>query len=113
MTAPSVREAEEANAFDPHGVASPPLPKGRIAENVVEKILDHVCRHPEDGPSRVSFELDILGMVVSAGGVYSLWRRMDLQTVEKRRAYAAEHGKERLAKRMNQKAARADEAVAA
>ncbi len=101
--------SEDAGAVDRHPSAACDAAAGapqrgtrRIAKEIVDHILDHVCEHPRDGSGRVAFELDIRGVNVSAGGVYSLWRRMDLQTVDKRLAYAKEHAAERMARRQKE-----------
>jgi transposase InsO family protein len=56
----------------------------RVDEAVEEAILSHSLKHPTQGPLRVSQELMLQGIQVSAGGVRGVWSRHDLLTKHER-----------------------------
>lgn len=50
----------------------------RVGAEIEEAILDYCMQHPTHGPLRVSQELALRGVMVSAGGVRGVWSRHDL-----------------------------------
>ena len=56
----------------------------RVSEEVEQAILDHSLKHPTHGPLRVSQELMLQGVTVSAGGVRGVWSRHNLLTRHER-----------------------------
>lgn len=61
-----------------------PGPKGphpnRVSEEVETAILDYSLKYPTHGPLRVSQQLRLQGVQVSAGGVRGVWDRQNLLT---------------------------------
>jgi transposase-like protein len=50
----------------------------RVAPEIEKKVLDHSLEYPTHGQVRVCNELKRQGIVVSAGGVRSIWMRHNL-----------------------------------
>ncbi len=63
---------------------SKPLLKNRIPESEEKLIVAHAIDYPFHGQQRASNELKKKGVIVSAGGVRSVWQRHDLETFQKR-----------------------------
>jgi transposase InsO family protein len=69
----------------------------RVAPEIEEKVLEYSLHYPTHGQARVSNELKKEGIIISPGGVRSIWlrhglenRRLRLKRLEK---WAAEEGK--------------------
>lgn len=58
--------------------------KNRVAPEVEEAVLKMAYEYPAYGQLRVSNELRKSGILISSGGVRSIWLRHDLQTFKKR-----------------------------
>ena len=56
----------------------------RVGKEIEEAILAHALEHPTHGAQRVSDELRLRGIDVSAGGVRGVWSRHELQTKHER-----------------------------
>jgi len=52
----------------------------RVAPEIEQKILEYSLEYPTQGQSRAANELKKKGIVISAGGVRSIWMRHNLQT---------------------------------
>ena len=61
-----------------------PILKNRVPEHVERAALDIAIESPALGQLRASQELLQRGIIVSAGGVRSIWLRNDLETMKKR-----------------------------
>ena len=61
-----------------------PIIRNRVPEHVEKAVIDMAIENPALGQIRVSQELLQRGIVVSAGGVRSIWLRNDLETMAKR-----------------------------
>ena len=61
-----------------------PIIRNRVPEHVEKAVIDMAVENPALGQIRVSQELLERGIVVSAGGVRSIWLRHDLETMSKR-----------------------------
>ena len=61
-----------------------PKPKNRVEPDIEEAILQMAFDLPAYGQVRVSNELKKRGMLISPGGVRSVWLRHDLETFKKR-----------------------------
>ncbi len=61
-----------------------PIIRNRVPEHVERAVIDMAIENPALGQIRVSQELLQRGIVVSAGGVRSIWLRNDLETMAKR-----------------------------
>lgn len=61
-----------------------PILKNRIEPEIEQAILDLAFELPAYGQVRVSNELKKKGMLISPGGVRSVWLRHDLETFKKR-----------------------------
>lgn len=61
-----------------------PVIKNRVPEHVERAVVDLAIENPALGQLRVSQELLQRGVVVSAGGVRSIWLRHDLESMQKR-----------------------------
>ena len=78
-------------AYDEHGIEGlkektrrKPCIKNRVAPEVEEAVLKMAYEYPAFGQLRVSNELRKSGILISSGGVRSIWLRHDLQTFKKR-----------------------------
>lgn len=61
-----------------------PVIKNRVPEHVEKAVVDLAIENPALGQLRASQELLQRGIVVSSGGVRSIWLRHDLETMKKR-----------------------------
>jgi transposase InsO family protein len=61
-----------------------PCLKNRVAPEVEEAVLQMALEYPAYGQVRVSNELRKKGILVSGGGVRSIWQRHNLETFKKR-----------------------------
>jgi len=61
-----------------------PILKNRVAPEIEEAVVRLAIEQPTWGQLRVSNELRKKGMIVSDGGVRSIWLRHDLETTKKR-----------------------------
>ena len=61
-----------------------PIIKNRVPEHVERAVVELAIENPALGQLRVSQELLQRGIVVSSGGVRSIWLRHDLETMGKR-----------------------------
>lgn len=61
-----------------------PCPKNRVSEEVEQAVLTFAFEQPAFGQLRVSNELKQQGILISSGGVRSIWLRHDLETFKKR-----------------------------
>lgn len=61
-----------------------PIIKNRVPEHVEKAVVDLAIENPALGQLRASQELLQRGIVVSSGGVRSIWLRHDLETMKKR-----------------------------
>lgn len=61
-----------------------PVVKNRVAPEVEEAVVEMAFEQPAYGQVRVSNELKKRGILISAGGVRSVWLRHDLETFKKR-----------------------------
>lgn len=61
-----------------------PIIKNRVPEHVERAVVDLAIENPALGQVRVSQELLQQGIVVSSGGVRSIWLRHELETMAKR-----------------------------
>lgn len=63
---------------------SKPILKNRVEEHVEKAVVDMAFEMPAYGQKRASNELKKKGILVSPGGVRSIWLRHDLETFRKR-----------------------------
>lgn len=61
-----------------------PVIKNRVAEHVERAVIALATQNPALGQLRASQELLQQGIIVSSGGVRSIWLRNDLETMKKR-----------------------------
>jgi hypothetical protein len=61
-----------------------PILKNRVDPNIEKAVVDMATEYPAYGQLRVSNELKKRGILVSSGGVRSIWLRNDLETMPKR-----------------------------
>jgi transposase InsO family protein len=61
-----------------------PCMKNRVAPEVEDAVLNMACEYPAYGQARASNELRKNGILVSGGGVRSIWLRHGLETFKKR-----------------------------
>jgi transposase InsO family protein len=61
-----------------------PVTKNRVPEHVEKAVIEKAIENPALGQLRASQQLLQQGVVVSAGGVRSIWIRNDLETMKKR-----------------------------
>jgi transposase InsO family protein len=78
-------------AYDEHGIEGlkersrrKPCHKNRVAPEVEEAVVNMANEYPAYGQARASNELRRNGVLVSAGGVRSIWQRHNLETFKKR-----------------------------
>jgi hypothetical protein len=74
-------------SYNEHGIEGPkektrrkPCIKNRVAPEVEQAVLKMAYEYPAYGQLRVANELRKSGILVSSGGVRSIWLRHDLQT---------------------------------
>jgi transposase InsO family protein len=67
----------------------------RVPIEIEQKVLDYALQYPTHGQTRTSNELKLQGVMVSAGGVRSIWLRHNLQIkslrLKRLEAWAAEN----------------------
>ena len=80
-------------AYDENGIEGlkessrrKPCMKNRVAPEVEEAVVNMAYEYPAYGQARASNELRKNGILVSGGGVRSIWQRNDLETFKKRLA---------------------------
>jgi len=80
-------------AYDENGIEGlkersrrKPCIKNRVAPEVEEAVVNMAYEYPAYGQVRASNELRKNGILVSGGGVRSIWQRNDLETFKKRLA---------------------------
>lgn len=61
-----------------------PCHKNRVSEDIEQTVLHFALEQPAYGQLRVSNELKKRGVLISPGGVRSIWLRHDLETFKKR-----------------------------
>ena len=61
-----------------------PIVKNRVPEHIEQAVVDLAIENPALGQARASNELAKRGLMVSPGGVRSIWLRHDLETFKKR-----------------------------
>ena len=78
-------------AFEEHGLEGlkektrrKPCMKNRVAPEVEEAVVNMAYEYPAYGQSRAANELRKVGVLVSGGGVRSIWVRHGLETFKKR-----------------------------
>ena len=78
-------------AYDEHGIEGlkektrrKPCIKNRVAPEVEQAVVNMAIKYPAYGQLRVSNELRKSGILVSSGGVRSIWQRHGLETFKKR-----------------------------
>lgn len=67
-----------------------PCLKNRVAPEVEEAVVEMAYEYPAYGQTRVANELRKRGILVSGGGVRSIWQRHDLESFKKRLAVLEE-----------------------
>jgi len=60
-----------------------PCLRNRVAPELEEAVLEMALEYPAYGQARASNELRKRGILVSGGGVRSIWQRHDLETFKK------------------------------
>jgi transposase InsO family protein len=78
-------------AYEEHGIEGlkektrrKPCLKNRVAPEVEEAVVNMAIEYPAFGQLRASNELRRQGILVSSGGVRSIWQRHNLETFKKR-----------------------------
>ena len=78
-------------AYEEHGIEGlkektrrKPCLKNRVAPEVEDSVVKMAIEYPAYGQSRASNELRKNGILVSGGGVRSIWQRHNLETMKKR-----------------------------
>jgi transposase InsO family protein len=78
-------------AYEEHGIEGlkeksrrKPCLKNRVSPEVEEAVVQMAIEYPAYGQVRASNELKKMGILVSGGGVRSIWQRHDLETFKKR-----------------------------
>ena len=61
-----------------------PQNKNRVSENTEKAVIEVAIKFPAYGQLRASNELRKEGILISSGGVRSVWLRNDLETIKKR-----------------------------
>ena len=83
---------------------SKPNEKNRVAPHIESAVLELAMENPALGQQRVSNELKHRGILISGGGVRSIWLRHDLETKwPKKVFYSLNHNFKHLKKQNRQK----------
>ena len=61
-----------------------PILKNRVPEHVERSVVAMAVDYPANGQMRVSNDLKKQGIIISPGGVRSVWQRHDVETFKKR-----------------------------
>jgi len=61
-----------------------PIEKNRVPAHIEDSVVNLAIENPALGQHRVSNELQQKGIIISGGGVRSIWMRHDLETFKKR-----------------------------
>ena len=61
-----------------------PVMKNRVEEHIEQTVVQMAIDNPALGQVRVSNELRKKGILISPGGVHSIWLRHDMETFQKR-----------------------------
>jgi len=77
-----IREAIQEEGIDGLLEKSRRVPRigNRVAPEIEQKVLDYSLEYPTQGQSRSANELKKKGIIISAGGIRSIWLRHNLQT---------------------------------
>ncbi|MBU5670993.1 helix-turn-helix domain-containing protein [Paenibacillus brevis] len=67
-----------------------PVMPNQVDRRTEKAILAHVARHPQDGPKRISYELENEGIIVGETGIYNVLRRQGLNCRSERERFARE-----------------------
>ena len=68
-----------------------PMEQNRVPAHIEDAVLQIGLDHPALGPHRVSNELAQKGILISGGGVRSIWRRNGLAPFKKRLTVLEKH----------------------
>jgi len=81
-----VKQAYEEHRLEGLKEKSPRKPclKNRVAPEIEDAVVQMAIEYPAYGQTRVSNELRKKGILVSGGGVRSIWQRHNLETFKKR-----------------------------
>lgn len=80
-----IKKAYEENGLeDLRESRRKPCIKNRFAPEIEEALVQMAYEYPVYGQLRVSNELHKRGILVSSGGVRSIWQRHNLETIKKR-----------------------------
>ena len=80
-----------------------PIIKNRVAPEIEHKVVEFAIEFPAYGQQRVSNELRKQGIMVSSGGVRSIWLRHDLESFPKRlKALSAKVAQDGICERFHQ-----------
>ncbi len=71
-----------------------PIEKNRVPAYIEDAVLDIALSNPALGQHRVSNELKNKGIIISGGGVRSIWMRNNLETFKKRLKNLEKHSAE-------------------
>lgn len=61
-----------------------PILKNRVPDYIEQAVIELAIANPALGQLRASNELKLKGIIISSGGVRSVWLRHDLETMQKR-----------------------------
>lgn len=83
-----------------------PVMPNRVDRKAERMILAHAARYPQDGPRRISYELENEGIHVGETGIYNVLRRSGLTRRGDRERYAREMKERRKKGRIGEAGAR-------